>query len=104
MNTDTPTPLQPSPFLPLCLGFVAGAALVGAAWILLGPSRPGHFHDMTVDYMYETSPGTATGSSSLEVESLEIHPEFVLLTDARGESRLMMLSRLRKLHFKPTAK
>lgn len=56
--------------------------------------------DVIVDYMYESDPGTASGHNSLEAESVEFHPGYVIVTDTAGRSSLFAVDRLRRFSYR----
>ncbi len=57
--------------------------------------------NVTVDYMYETDPGSASGHNELEVDSIEFLPGYIVMTDSRGRTQLLALDRLRKFNYRP---
>ena len=87
------------------MGFVAGAVVVGACW--LATRRPeteplNIVRNVTVDYMYETDPGSASGHRDLEVATVEFLPGYVVLTDSGGTAQLLAVNRLRRFNYRPT--
>jgi hypothetical protein len=87
----------------LACGFVAGAIVVGSSWLTTRKSTPSPdaVHDVTVTYMYETDPGSASGSNDQFVKSIKFHPSYVVMTGASGDSTLFAVDRLREFHYKP---
>jgi hypothetical protein len=96
----------------LTVGFVAGAVVVGsigaiaigAGWVTRYQSVTSFdvVYNVTVSYMYETDPGSATGSKDMPVESIKFHPGYVVITQASGHSSLFAVDRLRTFQFAPT--
>ena len=101
-----------SPTFLLILGFIAGGLLVGSAAVIAttaGWLRPGEsdsaptvVQNVTVSYMYETDPGSASGNNDLPVESIQFHPGYVVVTRSSGDSSLFAVDRLRNFQFSPT--
>ncbi|QEG22029.1 hypothetical protein [Mariniblastus fucicola] len=102
-NDAAPTP----PIVLIAVGFLVGAVVVGACWL---SSRTTESHgddivrNVTVDYMYETGPSSASGSEELAVDSIEFLPGYVVMTDNRGRTQLLALNRLRKFNYWPSDK
>ena len=95
------------PIVLLAIGFVVGAVFVGACWLssrTTESKRDDIVRNVTVDYMYETDPGSASGSNDLAVESIEFLPGYVVMTDTRGRTQLLALNRLRKFNYRRTEK
>ena len=89
--------------MPLAVGILIGAVVVGACWLSSGTSETKSVvRNVTVDYMYETDPGSASGHNDLAVDSIEFLPGYVKLTDTRGRTQLLALNRLRKFNYWPT--
>lgn len=105
MNAETPDNTSTSSVAMLASGFLLGAVVVGACWLTsIGIGQTDHriVRDVTVDYMYETDPGSASGHNDLEVASLEFLPGYVAMTDANGRTQLLALERLRRFNYQPT--
>ncbi len=96
-----------SPFMLVAIGFLIGAVVVGVCWLSSGrKGSPRHdiVRDVTVDYMYETDPGSASGNNGLQVDSIEFFPGYVVVTDTGGGTQILALNRLRKFNYRPTEK
>ena len=97
----------PSQIVPIAIGFLIGATVVGACWLSSGTARPAH-HDVVrnviVDYLYEYDPGSASGSGDLPVDSIEFSPGYIVVTDTNGTTQLLAINRLRKFHYRPSDK
>ena len=112
MESKKPLSSGSSPVFLLTVGFIAGAVVVGSvAAIATGSGRLTRresatssdvVHNVTVSYMYETDPGTASGSNDLPVESIQFYPGYVVITQKSGHSSLFAVDRLRKFQFAPT--
>lgn len=103
---------QSSPVVLIAVGFLIGAIVVGSCW-LSSSTKESERHDIvrnvivrnvTVDYMYETDPGSASGNKDLAVDSIEFLPGYVVMTDTRGRTQLLALNRLRRFNYWPTEK
>ena len=96
-----------APVLLVAVGFLVGAVVVGACWLssrTAESERHNIVRNVTVDYMYETDPGSASGNSDLAVDSIEFLPGYVVMTETRGRTQLLALDRLRKFSYRPTEK
>jgi hypothetical protein len=105
MKTDSNSSTPTSPVVLLSIGFLFGAVVVGACWLSSRSgiaSRNDIVRNVTVDYMYEADPGSASGHSELAVDSIEFLPGYVVMTDTRGGTQLLALNRLRKFKYRPT--
>jgi hypothetical protein len=112
MKSKNPLSFGSSPVLLLAVGFLAGAVVVGsvgaiatgAGWLTWRESVTSSnvVHNVTVSYMYETNPGSASGSKDLSVESIQFHPGYVVITQASGHGSLFAVDRLRNFQFAPT--
>ena len=94
-----------SPFVLLAIGFLVGAVVVGACWLSAHTSaspRLDIVRNVTVDYMYETEPGSASGNRDFEVDSIEFLPGYIVMTDTDGRTQLLALNRLRRFTYQPT--
>ncbi len=93
-----------SPVVLLSIGFLLGATVVGACWLssrsAIAP-RNDFVRNVTVDYMYETDPGSTGGLKDLAVDSIEFLPGYVVMTDKSGRTQLLALNRLRKFNYRP---
>jgi hypothetical protein len=93
------------------IGLVAGAAVLGSlattAIVLMERDEPDSnaytnvVHDVTLSYMYETDPGSASGTNGMKVESIQFHPGYVVVTGELGQSSVFAVERLRSFHFRP---
>jgi len=99
---DTTTRRDASPLLYLVAGFLLGAIVVGSSWLSTRETDANIVRNVTIDYMYETEPGSASGHKALAVASIEFRPGFVLVTEASGATRLFALDRMRKFSYTPT--
>ena len=102
-NDASPTP----PIILIAVGFLVGAVVVGACWLssrTTESQRSDIVRNVTVDYMYETDPGSAAGNTDLAVDSIEFLPGYAVMTDTRGRTQLLALNRLRKFTYWPTEK
>lgn len=105
MSIDSQPSPSTSPVTLVSIGFLLGAVVVGACWLL---SRSGNamrndmVRDVTVDYNYEAAPRSATNIEGHELDSVEFFPSYVVMTDKRGKKQLIALSRLRKFDYRPT--
>lgn len=105
MEYESKSPSSSSQFVLVGVGFLMGAVLVGACWLssrIAESARYDIVRNVTVDYMYETAPGSASGSSDLQVNSIEILPGYVVVTDTHGRAQLFALDRLRRFNYWPT--
>ena len=105
MDSASKAPLGSSPIMLVCVGFVVGAIVVDACWLssrVGSAARTEIVRDVTVDYMYETNPASASGHNALEVDTIEFLPGYVVMTDKRGNTQLLALNRLRKSIYKPS--
>lgn len=105
MDSATTSKLDIKRIGPLAAGFVLGLVVVGTYWLTSRDGETGHgdiVRNVTVDYMYESSHGNASGQTSLEVATIEFRPSYILMTDTRGSTRLLSLDRLRKFNYKPS--
>ena len=94
-----------SPVVLVSIGFLLGAVVVGALWLSSRPSdtpRNAIVRDVTVNYMYETDPGSASGQNDLAVESVEFLPGYVVVTDNNGRTQLFAVDRLRRFSYHAT--
>ena len=96
-----PTANRPS-LLPFALGFLSGAAVIAVTVWLARPGDPTPVRrvvrDVEVQYLYETGPGQASGST-LRASSIEFYPGYVVVTNESGLSGLYAASRLRGFTF-----
>ena len=69
-----------------------------------GSDTPSNVRNVVLKYMYETSPGSAAGNNALEVNEIRFFPNYVLVTDSRGQTQLLSISRLRNFSFHPNEK
>ena len=106
MDTDSKSSSNSTfPVVLLSIGFLLGAIVVGACWL---SSRSGiaprndFVRNVTVDYMYETNPGSGGGHNDLAVDSIEFRPGYVVMTDKSGGTQLLAINRLRKFNYRPT--
>ena len=83
----------------LVISFLLGAILIGLLWAGSGSART--VNNVTVTYMYETSASRASGST-VEVESIEFHSNYVVLNHAEGSDQVLAVNRLREFTFQPT--
>ncbi len=104
MNIQSQSRSTPSAVILISIGFLLGAIVVGSCWL---SSRSGNairndiVRNVTVDYMYETDPGSASGNKDLAVDSIEFLPGYVVMTDKRGRTQLLALNRLRRFSYQP---
>lgn len=103
MESNQPSNPGPSSILHLGIGFIVGAIFVGFGWLAtrVSPSSANVVRDVSISYMYETDPGSASGSNAEPVDSIQFHPGYVVVTGPGGRSRLFAVDRLRKFHFEP---
>ena len=104
MESKPTLSVGPSSVFHLAIGFVVGSIVVGASWLTTRESPPSSnaVHDVTVSYMYETDPGSASGSSDEPVKTIQFHPGYVVITAMSGDSTLFAVDRLRRFQFKPS--
>ncbi|MEZ6108868.1 MAG: hypothetical protein R3B96_23000 [Pirellulaceae bacterium] len=99
----------------VALAFVAGllltsllppfGAAAGADAGAQGESdTPSRVNNVVLSFMYETSAGSAAGHNALEVDEIRFFPNYVLVTDSRGETQLLAISRLRNFSIHPNDK
>ena len=105
MNSASRAPWGRSPILLVSVGFVVGAIVVGTCWLSSrdgSAARTDIVGNVTVDYMYETNSAAASGHNSLQVDTIEFLPGYVVMTDTRGNTQSLALDRLRKFKYKPS--
>lgn len=85
------------PLLYLVLGF-----LVGASFLSNRHSTNPEIRNVTVSYMYESEPGSAGGNNNVPLDSIQFYPEYIVINETNGGSRLMAVNRLRSFSFQPT--
>ena len=56
--------------------------------------------NVILDYMYETSPSGASGDNSLAVDSIQFHPNYVLVRASNGNTSLFAVERLRRFSYR----
>ena len=91
-----------SPLRLLALGFVLGLIVAGACWLMTRQPAIPHVNKVTVDYVYESDPGSASGYNGMQVDSLQFFPGYVVITDTQGKSTLLAADRLRSFSFRST--
>ncbi|TWU18722.1 hypothetical protein Poly21_08880 [Allorhodopirellula heiligendammensis] len=104
LDTASQRPPRSSAARPFCIGFLLGAIVIGAAWTVVRVRDPKVLRNVTVSYMYETSPGSASGNNSLEIKSIEFYAGYLMMTDNNDMTRLLAIDRLRSFSFKPSVK
>lgn len=82
----------------LVISFLLGAILIGLLWA--GDSSVRTVKNVTVTYMYETSPTGASGST-IEVDSIEFHSDYVVLNHSEGFGQVLAVDRLREFTYRP---
>ena len=58
--------------------------------------------NVTIDYMYEYEPNSASGHKALAVASVEFRPGFIVVTETNGTTKLFAIDRMRKFSYTPT--
>ena len=91
-----------SPLLYLVAGFLLGAIVVGSSWLSTRETGTKIVRNVTIDYMYETDPGSASGHKALEVASIEFRQGYVIVTTINGTTELLALDRIRRFAYTPT--
>ncbi len=87
-----------------------GALAVGALWLAtafpvsrpLGPPSVIHsdLGDLKVDFMIQTSPGSASGSTLEGVSDLEFHPTYVVVKGRDGSGRIFVVDKIQSLSWR----
>lgn len=102
MDSERPSS-NTSPLIYLSIGFIMGAVVVGTSWLGTRESElpQSIVRNVSVIYMYETDPGSASGTNDLPVESILFHSDYVVMTRTNGQSILLAVDRLRQFSFAP---
>ena len=99
---DTNAKRDASPLLYLVAGFLLGAIVVGSSWLSTRETDADMVRNVTIDYMYEYEPNSASGHKALAVASVKFRPGFVVVTEINGTTKLFALDRMRKFSYTPT--
>ena len=99
---DTNARRDASPLLYLVAGFLLGAIVVGSSWLSTRGTDSDIVRNVTINYMYEHAPNSASGHEALAVASVEFQPDFIVVTETNGTTRLFAINRLRKFSYTPT--
>lgn len=78
----------------LVISFLLGAILIGLLWA--GDSSVRTVKNVTVTCMYETASG-----STIEVDSIEFHSNYVVLNHSEGFGQVLAVDRLREFTYRP---
>lgn len=114
MNSNDPSS-QRGTYFKLFIGFFIGyllASFVEDAFTGLVGANSGHSETMVrehlnkvenvvLKYQYETSESSAVGNDSLEVASIEFHPNYVVVNAANGSASLFAVDRLKRFNYRP---
>lgn len=57
--------------------------------------------NVVLNYMHETTPGSASGDNALKVDSIHFYPSYVLVTDSHQNTRLLAVDRLQRFYYTP---
>jgi hypothetical protein len=86
---------RPHPAIPFSLGAVA----VGLLWFA-SHSMTSNVKNVTVTYMYETSPGSASGGK-VYADSITFYPGYVVMSHGNGHGNVFSVDRLRDFSYSP---
>ena len=99
---DTKPARDVSAILHLATGFLIGAIVVGSSWLSTLGTETNIVRNVTLDYMYEDEPNSASGRKGLAVASIEFRPGFLVVTETNGTTKLLAVDRLRRFSYTPT--
>ncbi len=61
----------------------------------------GAVRNVTLNYRYESSPRSWYGDDGLEVDSIQFHPNYVLVQSSSGDTSLFAVERLQSFSYRP---